>query len=194
VPDLLGTIGTVAGIGFDLATLNLGGALHRALGIFVEFEGHGGSLLNSAIRDTTAFVIRHVALPVDDRTDAEKLLIFAMSIGMLALMTTLVGGFTDGLIAMLGGKAIVAHVRALIPDAVGWWTTSWKSLVEDATTIRDKGTSFLKGIVTRLSKALDRLGLVEDVDDEVAHARVVDPRLGLVRTILDRAAHLLAGR
>ena len=194
VPDALAAVGAAAGVGFDLATLNLGGVLQKLLGPLAEFEGHGGSLLNRAIRDTTAFVIRHVALPVDDRSDAEKLLIFALSVGMLALMTILVRGFTNGLIALLGSNVVVAHVRAHIPDAVGWWTTSWKSLVEDATTIRDKETAFVKGIVTRVSKALDRLGLTEDADDEAGRARIVDPRLAFVRTILGRAAQLLAGR
>lgn len=213
LPDLHG-IESVAGdlVGAATGSLDLGAlardaaavgkaTLQHGLDVIREAEGHGGSLVNAAIRGTTAFVIRNLALPPDDRDLAEKILAFALSVGMLILMVFLAGKVAGALVnGVLIGTWVTVPLRAVLPGWTTWWTRSFPHLLETTTvTLAEKevpsvNVSYVKGVVTRLRNEVDRLAMDGDVEfeDEHTRSRKSDPRVALVRGVLDRAAALLA--
>jgi hypothetical protein len=167
----------------------------RGIAVLQEIEGHGGSLVNSAIRTTTEFVIRHLKLPPDDRDVREKVLAFALSIGMLILMVKLAMKVSEVLLAgVLLGTWVTVPLRAALPGWESWWTTSWPHLLEKtAGTLIDERVQYLKAVVTRLRNEVDRLATDGEADNDDGHIhRVVDPRVALVRAVLGRAADLLS--
>jgi hypothetical protein len=177
--------------------LNIVGTLGALLAPLSEWQGHGGSLVNASIRGTTEWVIRNVAIPPDTRTPEEKLLALALSVAVAIVVLKVARKLTlvleSGIIL---GRAIGGAVWAVLPrsDAT-WWTRAWPALVDNAWTIAEKEVAFELGLITRLNNALDRtFGAAEDdIDEMTAHrVRLKDPRLALVRAMLELAARDLA--
>ena len=179
--------------------------VHRGIDTIAEIEGHGGSLVNDAIRGATEFVIRNVALPPDDRDLKEKLLAFALSIGTMILMVFLASKAADVLVwGVLIGTWITLPLRAVLPGWGTWWEKSFPNLLERSTgalakeDLLSKGQRsalpYVKGVVTRLRNEVDHVGGVDQVDgDDDGRARIhrIDPRVALVRAVLDKAADVL---
>ena len=189
-------IGDVVSVGTSVA--------QRGLNTVAEIEGHGGSLLNDAIRSTTEFVIRHVALPPDDRDTKEKLLAFALSIGVMIFMVVKASELADVLLkGVLLGSWITAPLHAVLPGRETWWTKSFPNLLEKTIVPQAEdrilpeteraALPYVKGVVTRLRNEVDHLGTdaEERGDEGRARGTRVDPRVALVRAVLDRAADAL---
>jgi pimeloyl-ACP methyl ester carboxylesterase len=193
VDILAGNVSAIVGDTAKVTTTVLGQGLRAVQ----EVEGHGGSLVNTAIRATTEFVIRNVALPPDDRDLKEKVLAFALSVGVLILMYRLAGGLSNVLVkGVLLGTAVTVPLRAALPGWDAWWTKSFPNLVHKAAAMalpEEQSLEIEKAIVTRLRNEVDRL----EGDDEMdpggrARGSSPDPRIALVRAVLDRAAQVLA--
>lgn len=152
----------------------------------MEQEGHGGSLRNERIRATVGAAIRTGVIPPDDRDTWEKILAFVMSVAFLIVMVILAHKLSEVLIAgILLAKPVVAGLRLVLPQLAEWWIDAFSKI--------QHGLGFVRGVVTRLRHVMDAIALVEEVGEKTVHV-VVDPRIVMVRRLLDRAAQLLAVR
>ena len=154
----------------------------------LQLEGHGGSLKNAGIRRTTERLIRSDAMPPDDRDDAfDKKLGLILSIALMTV-ALIIGKFLDkalylGIMAGKGLKLqIAAALGVIVGPLVGFlkWTLSARSIA--------------KGVIDLLKTALPNGGETDDSSNDLVTRRVVDPRVAMVRGVLDRASLLLGGR
>ena len=176
--------------------------LPAADGDGMEWEGHGHSLTNAEIRDTTVAVIRTGVVPPYAPSRTDRILAFILNVAALVFWGGVFGLLGLSLVGgILMSTSVTQALKALLPDVVQWWIRAFPALegvvtaiVSGIARVIEGATSFAKGVITRLATELDKLGLTEDNGDEFGARRVVDPRVALVKRALDRAVSVLGAR